>query len=481
MDRNAFFYRTIVARFPTAAVVLERSGVVLYANPAADVLFDARCAGATLSTFFSDPARCDAFVRSVAHSQAVSLSQSFEGDIVGGSGERLHLMLLAVHALDEPAFDGIVLSVVDITDFRRREQQLVADLSVDALTGLCNRRAFADRMNAFRRDGNASVLAMFDLDHFKRINDQYGHAVGDEILRAVASRLVEAMPAEATVARMGGEEFVIVVPHATIDEAKRLVGTLLDRIRRPIVVDDVSISITSSAGIAELSARPLDRTLSEADIALYAAKSRGRDQIAVFGADVREVAEDKRQLADTVSRLSSENRTLMAEARTDALTGLRNFRALAELESQVLGAPDGAWTQSSVLFIDIDHFSEFNKAYSDSGGDKALRQVGAALAQHVRTSDFAFRKGGEEFVLLLPDTDLASALAAAQRIRASLAALGIPHAGSTTSALLTVTIGVAWGGPHQSIGQLAVRAGDQAMRGKRNGQRDAVHHDLPDA
>jgi len=467
-------YQTIVARLPTATFVLDRSGTILYANPAAEALFDERCAGVAFPKYFTDPARCEAFVCSIAQGRVASPSQSLDGDVHHGAGDMMHLKVEAVNALDVRDFDGIVLSVIDTTAQRRREQQLVAEFTIDSLTGLGNRRTFTDKVTSFRRRGGTGALAVFDVDRFKAINDRCGHAVGDEVLRTIANRLVQSLPGTTVLSRYGGDEFVAMFPGQSLHDAQRLLTSALEQIRLPIFFGDESVSVTLSAGISECSSQTLDRSLSDADIALYAAKSRGGDQVVLSGIEVRQAVERRQELADTVLRLRSENEVLMIEARTDVLTGLRNRRALADLEGLVLGTKVCPWKQAAVLFIDIDHFGAFNHHYGDSDGDNALRKVGQTLAKYARTSDFAFRKGGEEFVIVLPDVDLPSARSAAERIRAAVAALAIPHAGSETSALLTVTIGIAWDGADQPIGQLIARAGDQVMRGKLAGHRDAV-------
>jgi diguanylate cyclase (GGDEF)-like protein len=158
----------------------------------------------------------------------------------------------------------------------------------DPLTGLMNRRAFLPRMQSEHqralRSGNVYTFAMLDLDYFKLINDVHGHHCGDDVLRALAAVMVENCRAIDAVVRMGGEEFGILFPECTADEA--LVA--LERIRQkfensPVSTDGKFISITVSIGVASFTGvqEKDDEVVGLADKALYAAKRAGRNQIIV--------------------------------------------------------------------------------------------------------------------------------------------------------------------------------------------------------
>ncbi|WP_203291784.1 GGDEF domain-containing protein [Maricaulis parjimensis] len=177
--------------------------------------------------------------------------------------------------------------------------QSVADLRsaamTDHLTGLPNRRAFEHRVNEAFRTSNAAefgaALAVFDIDHFKRVNDQHGHDVGDAVLRHVADTLSRCLRKSDYVARLGGEEFVAVL-HDVDAEGFRLVA---DRVRAaveasPLEIDGQSIRVTISVGLAPLSTRDAQEDASFsalfaiADAALYRAKHGGRNQVVLAAA-----------------------------------------------------------------------------------------------------------------------------------------------------------------------------------------------------
>jgi len=169
---------------------------------------------------------------------------------------------------------------------RTHVQALLAEAAMtDVLTGLLNRRAMMEMLGqaaAQRKPGDASLCVIVaDIDHFKRINDQYGHDIGDRVLVAVAARLRELAgdSLQHHVARWGGEEFLILLPGTRLPDACRQA----DHIRRSIEalnVDGRGSHVTLSAGVAELSASDtLDDCLRRCDQALYRAKDAGRNQV----------------------------------------------------------------------------------------------------------------------------------------------------------------------------------------------------------
>jgi diguanylate cyclase (GGDEF)-like protein len=182
-----------------------------------------------------------------------------------------------------------------------------------------------------------------------------------------------------------------------------------------------------------------------------------------------------------VVELQERNRALREEARTDALTGLRNRLALDELLHAATG---DAVPRVAVAFIDVDHFGNYNHVHGDAAGDDALRAVAHAIRACAREADFVFRKGGEEFVVVLPEADGDAAVAAAERIRAAVQALALSHAASSAAQVVTVTIGVASGPAGATPRQLLEAAAEKAMAGKVGEQRNRVHAvrlpDMPD-
>lgn len=176
----------------------------------------------------------------------------------------------------------------------RLHKQLVALASTDVLTGLLNRRAFIAETTDRLRQDDAGYVLIVDADHFKRINDSFGHAVGDICLRAVAARLREVTPPADIVARIGGEEFGLHI-RASAQEIERL-G---DRICAAIQVtrdpaEDAPLQLTLSAGAARFRlGDTLEQAMRRADTALYRAKQAGRAQMVVWPPDEVAVLPDR--------------------------------------------------------------------------------------------------------------------------------------------------------------------------------------------
>jgi diguanylate cyclase (GGDEF)-like protein/PAS domain S-box-containing protein len=183
----------------------------------------------------------------------------------------------------DPAVGGLMLRLRDITERRRLEQALEELAATDSLTGVANRRRFDQtlRSEAERclRSGGPLTLLMLDIDHFKSVNDTYGHPAGDAMLQAVASECRSAVRDIDLVARIGGEEFGILLVNVDLAEGERVA----ERIRKLIEalqldVGERSLSCTASIGLAGFTGSALD-LMTQADAALYRAKEGGRNQV----------------------------------------------------------------------------------------------------------------------------------------------------------------------------------------------------------
>jgi diguanylate cyclase (GGDEF)-like protein len=156
----------------------------------------------------------------------------------------------------------------------------------DPLTSLPNRRAAEERLQKegarTPRDGHGFALALVDLDHFKMVNDRYGHAVGDEVLKAVASRFQSGLREGDWVARWGGEEFLFVLHGSTLEQAADIMERLADQARAaPVQTSVGAISLSFSAGVAAFGTNDsgIQPMLEQIDHAMYRAKADGRDQV----------------------------------------------------------------------------------------------------------------------------------------------------------------------------------------------------------
>ena len=179
----------------------------------------------------------------------------------------------------------------DVTTRRRFEQELTTKALHDHLTGVANRALFLDRLRHAlvglrRRSGELAILFV-DLDRFKLVNDEMGHAVGDEVIREAARRLSEASRAEDTVARFGGDEFTILCENADEQQALLIAERVLAAFTRPFVHEGREFQLAASIGIrvTDLASADADALLRDADVALYAAKEHGGGRAELFDPD----------------------------------------------------------------------------------------------------------------------------------------------------------------------------------------------------
>lgn len=162
--------------------------------------------------------------------------------------------------------------------------QLLQRASTDELTGALTRRAVREQatphLARVRRTAQESAVMMFDLDHFKRINDTHGHHVGDEVLRQSAAVLRRHLRPESLFARYGGEEFIAVVPVIDLPAARRVAERLREAVATTPMGADAALYVTVSVGITLVDPdEDLDAALQRADAALYRAKHEGRNQV----------------------------------------------------------------------------------------------------------------------------------------------------------------------------------------------------------
>jgi diguanylate cyclase (GGDEF)-like protein len=198
--------------------------------------------------------------------------------------------------------EAILLAAVDVTERRKAEARLAHMARHDALTNLPNRTYFREaveeQLSHLGPAGDGFALCLFDLDHFKAVNDTLGHSVGDVLLQAVATRVRKHLKAGDILARLGGDEFALI--HAGGDPMA--IGELVDRIitdvSQPYDIESHQVQIGASAGvaIAPRDGDNPDRLLKAADLALYAAKAQGRGQFLFFDAAMDEALQSRRQL-----------------------------------------------------------------------------------------------------------------------------------------------------------------------------------------
>lgn len=172
---------------------------------------------------------------------------------------------------------------------RRHRAELIRLAERDDLTGLLNRRAIVRKavelLTRARESKGTLVIGLIDLDHFKTINDRFGHAVGDQFLQRFAAALRSSLLSREVFGRYGGEEFLVLFPDVSMEQARQSAEKLRTHLRdQKLRVDDQDVSVTLSLGLASYEAGDVlfDQVARRADIALYVAKTQGRDRIEIF-------------------------------------------------------------------------------------------------------------------------------------------------------------------------------------------------------
>ena len=258
--------------------IVDGEGRILLTNPALQ-RFTGRSAEEMAGVPFWDvyvvPEQVALSRDAVERAMATGVAYPQEGEWLTGTGERRRVAMRNTVMRDDRGRPYAVGCVgLDVTDDRRREAQLHLRAQTDLLTGIANRGALFDALRARLADGPGCALLFCDLDQFKIVNDQYGHAVGDALLAEVAGRMAELAGPGDLVARFGGDEFVVLCTGRSDEELTALAARVDVAVRRPFEGPEGPLEIGVSVGIAV--GRPgddADELIGRADRAMYGAKS----------------------------------------------------------------------------------------------------------------------------------------------------------------------------------------------------------------
>jgi diguanylate cyclase (GGDEF)-like protein/PAS domain S-box-containing protein len=255
---------------------VNRKTCLLFQQRASQIL---RCRS---SDFFVDPKERDDLaqlfdtvkdIRDVEVKMKTTIGREFTAEIAA----------IAVDYAGQPA---ILVALNDVSQRKQLESELFHQASTDPLTGIANRRYFLNQaeqeMRRSRRFARDLSVMMLDIDHFKPINDQHGHAVGDAVLQAMVKRSLESLRQSDYMGRMGGEEFAVIMPETDLTAAKEAAERLRAHLaEQPLVAERLAIPCTVSIGVAQLHGTDgaVDDLLKRADKVLYAAKANGRNRV----------------------------------------------------------------------------------------------------------------------------------------------------------------------------------------------------------
>lgn len=280
-------YRLIAEHSSDIILSLKIDGTIRYASPSCRQLGyePNQLIGRNAATLIA-PEHLDE--ASAAHRRSLALGHEtnrFEYLALTASGEKrwaeTHARLIVD---DEGRPDGILSIVRDVHAQKAIELRLSDAALVDSLTGLSNRLAYHEAIARGQLAGGevGACVAMLDIDHFKAVNDRYGHEAGDIVLRGFAEVAKRVVREGDLVARIGGEEFAFFFPETTLPQALAVCDRLRSELGSTVFrADHHAIAVTVSGGVAELGPEGIDTALKIADMALYRAKQAGRNQLAL--------------------------------------------------------------------------------------------------------------------------------------------------------------------------------------------------------
>jgi diguanylate cyclase (GGDEF)-like protein/PAS domain S-box-containing protein len=240
----------------------------------------------------------------LAQPARLGMVEEREWSYVCKDGARFPVNLSVSTLRDERGeISGFLAIAYDITERKRRDEYTHHIAHHDFLTGLPNRVLLQDRMHSAiqhaRRERTRVAAMMLDLDHFKRVNDSLGHHIGDQLLKTVAARILACVRSTDTVARMGGDEFAVLLGDVKDDRViEQVAAQIIERVAAPIEVDGHELFVTPSIGISRYpeDGDDLQALLMNADSAMYRAKVEGRRGYRLFSRDMEIAARNKMNL-----------------------------------------------------------------------------------------------------------------------------------------------------------------------------------------
>ena len=387
---------------------------MLYANERALQQFSLNVdslQGRSLADFHVDPEIRAALPAALSRHGSV---RDYEVHLKDFNGREFWL-LLSAQPIRYGGIVGLLVALANIDDRKRMQDDMRKKAMHDQLTGLPNRASFVESLDravrkARRREGRFSVLFV-DLDHFKEVNDTLGHAAGDLLLQGVSERLQGAVRESDLVARMGGDEFVVLIEeHRGAEEVMIVAQKILTFLERPLLLDWREVNVQCSIGIATFpeDGEDAEALVKNADAAMYQAKERGRNNFQFYSADLNRITLERAQLEKRVRRgLENHEFFLLYQPEIELATGklmaaealLRwkdpdtgivmpgDFLPLAEENGSII--PIGRWVMERALADlsswqeqDVDLTLSINISARQLQHHEIAEELAASLAAH---------------------------------------------------------------------------------------------------
>jgi len=315
-------FRALTEQSTDIILIADRSGQIKYASPSVHTVLAVH--GASLvGTNMIALVHPDDFAktmstgsRSVAYGQNPRQNPIVEFQLRHADGRWLYFECVVRNLIQHKNIGGIVYNARDITERKHAQEELLFNATHDVLTGLPNRALFLGRLQSVvdrmkRHPHQAAAVLFIDIDDFKVVNDCYGHVIGDALIKEVSNRLRACLRSDGTIARMGGDEFTVLVEEVTDpSDAIRVAERIQSSFERPFLLEGLEVFKSMSIGIAltspEVSA---EAVLQNADIAMYRAKSQGKACSELFDRTMHEQVMS-RLLLEAKLRYALENEEL---------------------------------------------------------------------------------------------------------------------------------------------------------------------------
>lgn len=266
---------------------------VLYINPVAVKLFNLEQHEITtfkFSDYFADPVKR---VELLSRIKRETVIHSFEVQMKNPKTMEAIWFDLSTRIIDLDGELALYTTFKDMTETKQKEEELFTQASTDPLTGLFNRRQFELMANAqvslAKRHKTSYCILMLDIDHFKKVNDTYGHDAGDEVLKYIALVLKTSLRESDILARYGGEEFILFLPHTSPTEGWHVAERLRTSVEQSnIFANEKTLNVTISLGLSNSLDGNLPLVIKEADTALYESKTTGRNKTTLYTPNMKD-------------------------------------------------------------------------------------------------------------------------------------------------------------------------------------------------
>ncbi|MBO7257918.1 MAG: diguanylate cyclase [Alphaproteobacteria bacterium] len=273
---------------------------VLYINPVAVKLFNLEQHEITtfkFSDYFADPVKR---VELLSRIKRETVIHSFEVQMKNPKTMEAIWFDLSTRIIDLDGELALYTTFKDMTETKQKEEELFTQASTDPLTGLFNRRQFElmanTQVSLAKRHKTSYCILMLDIDHFKKVNDTYGHDAGDEVLKYISLVLKTSLRESDILARYGGEEFILFLPHTSPTEGWHVAERLRTSVEQSsIFSNEKALKVTISLGLSNSLEANLQQAIKEADTALYESKTTGRNKTTLYTPNMKDYHKPEKQ------------------------------------------------------------------------------------------------------------------------------------------------------------------------------------------